>query len=110
GVAAVKQALTAAAATIDLTAVPHISGGTGDLTGLKIRHVLFYNPSDNAITVSEGASYGYALNGGNDIIVPAGGRVQMDLLDTQPAVAAGDKELDLAGTGTDELWCAFLAG
>lgn len=109
-VAAVKQAMTAGAATLDLTAVPDIQGGTVDLTGLKIRHILLYNPSDNAITVSEGASNGYALNGGNDIVVGAGCRVQMDLLDTQPAVAAGDKELDLAGTGTDELWIAILAG
>lgn len=108
-VVSLSQALSGGAATVTLTSLSY-EGDTVDLTGLKIQVLKLKNESSNAITVSEGASNGYAFNGGNDIVVPAGGECFFVTNETNPDVAAGDATLDLAGTGTDTLLIEIAAG
>lgn len=103
--------LTAGAATIDLTAVKGVNDVDQDATGLKVQTLIVYNPSSNAITISPGASNGYALFGsGNDIEIPPGGRMQFYFKNSTPDVASGVKEIDLAGTGTDTIQIGFGLG
>lgn len=103
--------LSGGAATIDLTAVLGVNDVAQDATGLKVQTMIVYNPSSNAITIAPGASNAYALFGsGNSIEVPPGGRQQFYFADGTPDVAAGVKEIDLSGTGTDTIQIGFGLG
>jgi hypothetical protein len=109
-VTADTSALSAGAATIDLTAVPVAGGTTQSFSGLKVRGYLFSTPTTNAanITIAEGASNGYPL--GDSIVLKPGQRVVKWLDDEGTTVAGGDKTLDLAGTGTDAFSYLIIAG
>jgi hypothetical protein len=90
-------ALTAGAATIDLTAAP-FSGGT------KTPKTLFLlNPMSNAnsITIAKGATNGYAGFGSafSTTLVPG----QSIQLDGSSALSSANKTLDLTGTGAQSL-------
>lgn len=108
-VASLIITLSGGAATLDLTSFTY-EGDAKDLSGLKLQVLKLKNPSSNAITVSEGASNGYAIAGGNDIQVDAGAQEIKVWNDTNPDVAAGDATLDFAGTGTDTLIVELAAG
>lgn len=102
-------AMTSGAVTLDLTAIAY-NGGTVDLSGKKPQVILFRNDNSNSITIAEGASNGYQLMGGENIVVPAGSLFLMLWNETLPDVAAADAELDITGTGTDSLKFAIAAG
>lgn len=109
-VASDKLALTAGAATIDLTAVPG-SVSTQDLTGLKVQWIMLHNSGTAVMTISPGATNPYPLFGtGNSVELPAGGRLMMFFNETLPDVAAAVKDIDIAGTGTDVLNYVISAG
>ena len=74
-VLAFKKALSGGAVTVDLTSLTGTLGESVTLLGKKVQAVIFYNPSANAnsITITEGASNGHALNGGNQIALPGSG-------------------------------------
>ena len=99
--------LVAGAGTIDLTAAPiaYRIGTTTNLTGKRLIAMLLSAPAANAgtITVATGASDGYPL--GTIPLEP--GEVislgQPNKVSTRAAVAAGDKILDVSGTGTDSV-------
>jgi hypothetical protein len=99
-------ALTAGAATIDLTAIPGVQGNV-TFSGIKVVYAIFQNPGSNTITVSEGASNGYPI--GIHVIHPGGYRVCY-FKDGLGDVSGSDKTIDLAGTGTDTLNAIFVAG
>lgn len=111
---AFQQALSGGAATIDLTALPGLTGEeTIDGTGLKIQTLKLANPSDNngTITVVQGASNAYQLGGANFTIpIPVGGEVTLYFPEGNPDVASGAKEIDLSGTGTDPLNVSVTLG
>lgn len=104
-------ALTAGAKTIDLTALP-VTGGTYDATGKKVRAFMVKNKAGNAVlTVSEGATNGYALLGtGFTFKLLAGQQLLVYLADSAPTVASGDKTIDFAGTGTEESEISIAIG
>lgn len=107
-VAYFTKTLSGGAATIDLTALSH-NGQTVDMTGKKLRAIMVKFASTNvgSLNIAPGASNGYDLFGAsNDITIPAQtgtlpGVVLMTCGDSAPAVAAGDKNIDLTGTGTE---------
>lgn len=105
------QALTAGAATIDLTALTH-NGQAVNLTGLKVQTIKIKNPAGNAaMTFTEGASNGYALMGaGWQTTLLAGQEVTFYGNDATPDVAAGDRTIDITGTGTESCEIAITAG
>lgn len=104
-------ALTAGAATIDLTALDGVNDVDQDGTGLKVQTLIVHNPSANAITIAPGALNAYALFGsGNSIVVEPGVRMQFFFNDKTPDVASGAKEIDLSGTGTDTISLGFGLG
>jgi hypothetical protein len=115
-VASGTVALVAGAATLDLTALDGLTADeTVDFTGLKVQFAFFRAPSSNAnlITVGKGVSNGYGLDAaGTAWSVP----LDPDALDlrripdTAPNVAAGAKEIDIAGTGTQTLEYILIAG
>src|SRR5215475_5914347 len=71
--ASVAQALTAGAATVDLTALTGTNGAAVNANGLKLVAVRFQNPGSNPITVAKGASNGYTgLGASLSITIPAG--------------------------------------
>ncbi len=111
-----RQALTAGAATIDLTAIPH-DGGTVDGTGLKVQAAIFRNPAGNAsMVVSDGASNGYNIfgNSSGQVLIPGHAsepcQVAIYFPEGLPDVAGGAKNIDIAGTGTEELEVALVLG
>jgi hypothetical protein len=114
-VSAFQQALTAGAATIDLTSLPDEDGVAAAVTfsGLKVQWAHFENPSTNAnsITISEGASNGYELAGNAwTVTLDPGEQVVYLGNDTSPDVSGTTKNIDLAGTGTQALNVTLIAG
>lgn len=106
------KALSAGAGTLDLTAIPGVDG-TVDATGLKVQACKLICPTTNAnpVTVTEGASNGYELLGNAfTFILKPGQHVTLYLDEDAPDVAAGAKNIDLAGTGSQELDYEFIFG
>ena len=101
-----KVSLIAGALTLDLTALPDAILGTTTMVGLKLRHIQLSAPSTNAgpLTIKPGAANAYNLwVGAGGLILAAGDSQVLGPLNGSPAVAAGVKNLDLSGTGTDSL-------
>ena len=96
-------ALTAGAATIDLTALTAwgTNGVTEDCSGLKLQILQLKATSANAnpITITKGASNGYEAFGADWSLALSGGQeATLYGNDKTPDVAAGAKTIDLAGT------------
>lgn len=102
-------ALTAGAYTIDLTSLTGSNGAVQDGTGLRVQMIRVKNLGANAMTFSEGASNGIALACGT-FVVPASGITQMYLADASPDIAAGDRTIDVAGTGTQTFEISIYLG
>lgn len=110
-----QKALSAGSATIDLTSLPDISGTAGAVTfnGLKVQRAIFENPitNANAITVTVGGSDGYLLGGAAwKYILQPGSRIHIENVDTAPDVASNAKNIDITGTGSQELNFHLVAG
>ena len=111
-----EQALTAGAATIDLTALPH-NGGLVDGSGLKVQAWGVIQKAGNAaLTITAGASNGYNLLGAADgkLVLSAHASVDSEAMffapEGLPDVAGADKTIDLAGTGTESFYFWFALG
>lgn len=107
------KALTVGAATIDLTALTGTNGATINGTGLKVQVAKFKNPATNAnnITVKFGAANPYNLLGASwTLILAPGQEITVYGNDATPDIAAGAKDIDLSGTGSQELQCSIIMG
>lgn len=108
-----QQALTAGAATIDLTALTGLNGVAVSLSGLKPRAILLENPADNAnpITIAKGAANGYTGFGASysETLQP-GQKVLKRLGAAGTAVSGTVKTLDISGTGAQALKYQIVAG
>jgi hypothetical protein len=114
---AFQQALTAGAATIDLTSLPDSNGVAAAVTflGLKVQSAKFTNPSTNAnnMTVAIGASNGHPLIGSAFTFTIEPGRfvhIGSSGADAGTDVAAGDRTWDITGTGSQALDVQLVAG
>ena len=105
-----ELAMTGSAVTLDLTAVPNQVEGAQTFSGLKIVAALFQNPNAAAITVDIGGSNGYAINGADAIIIPAGGTVMLDFANSLSDVDGTHKTLDITGTNLHVLNYILVAG
>ena len=107
-----EQALSAGAATVDLTALTNVIGESETFLGLKVQAIHFLNPVGNAVmTISEGASNGYELMGNAFTFkLLAGQELIFRGFEATPDVASGAKTIDIAGTGTEELQIIIVAG
>lgn len=110
-VSADRVALVAGAKTIDLTALVGTNGAAVNGTGLKVQLFKFANRGAAFMTVSQGAANPYQFGGAN-----WSRRVQpnQEILfyghDLDPDIAAGAKNIDVAGTGTDEFELTVVMG
>lgn len=107
------QAMTAGAATIDLTALTGTDGQVVDGTGLKVRAVKLRNKSGNtsAITIQPGASDGYNLAGAAfKIAVEIGQSVTLELGTMAPTIGPTAKNIGITGTLAEVLECAIVMG
>ncbi|HOD84163.1 MAG TPA: hypothetical protein PKG77_22295 [Phycisphaerae bacterium] len=112
-VAAFEQALTAGAATIDLTALVGTNGAVVNGTGLKVQAIKITAKATNAnaITITKGASNGYALAGaGFSVALAAGQEFVFYGNSATPAIASDAKTLDLAGTLTQAVQVVIVMG
>lgn len=111
-----SKAMSAGAATIDLTAMANDSdGATVDFTGLKVCCLTIKNLSTNSnkITVGKGASNGFCLDSGEttwSIALDPGDGVQFLINESTPDVASGKKTIDIAGTGSQVCEIGVSAG
>lgn len=108
-----EKAMTAGAATIDLTALVDVQGRTINLDTLRVRAVKIRALDANAaaVTVAKGASNGYTGFGlAFSVTLAAGQEATLYLGATGTAVSATEKTLDLSGTGTDGIQLAIAAG
>lgn len=107
------KALSAGAATIDLTALTGTNGVTIDGTGLEVVAAKFQNPSTNAnnIQICFGASNAYLL-GTNAAwkITLCPGDEYLGKFHNNPAIDATHKNIDLAGTGSQTLNVEIVLG
>lgn len=96
--------------TIDLTAAQGTQE-TVDLTGKKVRAILINNTSNaNAVTVDVGGANPYVLNGGDPIVVPAGGDALFYFANGLAAVSGTVKNLAVTGTDGQAPQIMILAG
>lgn len=106
-------ALVAGVKTIDLTALPGLQAAING-TGLKVQALRIRGKTGNgALTISEGAANPYELFGpANPIVYPAGCTKawQFEFDEKLADIAAGVKNIDLAGTGTEQFDIEFLLG
>lgn len=102
------KALTAGAATIDLTALTGTNGATVNGTGLKVQVLRVKNLGANDLTISTGASNGY--NFGGSAVIKPGALFMIYVVDGLPDVAAGAKNIDLAGTTTQTSEWSIVMG
>lgn len=112
-VAAYEKAMSAGAATIDLTALVGIANSAVSGSGLKVQFVKFKNKATNAnaITIGEGASNGYELFGNAwSIILQPGQEILACLAEQAPDIGSGAKNIDIAGTGAQVLQVEFVMG
>lgn len=109
-----SKAMSAGAATIDLTSLTDISQSAADLTGLKVQALLCHNPASNAaISITEGASNGHSISASTSswkMVLPPGGWFVFYGADGGQDVGSSDKTWDIAGTGTQALNIAVIAG
>jgi len=112
-VAIFNQALTGGAATIDLTALTGTNGAATTMYGLKVQYIFVKAKSTNAnaITLTEGASDGYALMGnGWTVTLAANQWFTFYGNDATPDVDSGAKTIDLSGTGSQSVDIEIVAG
>jgi hypothetical protein len=83
---------------VDLTALTGTNAATVDGTGLKLQVLRVKNLGANDLTISTGASNGY--NFGGPVVIKAGGIAMIYQPEGLPDVAAGVKNIDMAGTTT----------
>ena len=108
-----EQALTAGAASIDLTALPGTNGATVDGSGLKVQAIKIKAKSTNAnvITVTVGDANGYALAGaGFSVALLAGQEFVFYGNEATPDVGADAKTLDLDGTDEQSVEVSVAVG
>lgn len=108
-----KLALTAGAATIDLTSLTGPNGAAVTFNGLKVIGCLFFAPTTNSgtsVTVAKGASNGYELNSTHSYVIAEGYPLVHLFGARNGAVGGSAKTLDISGTGTDQLWFQLIAG
>lgn len=111
--AAMQQALTAGAATIDFTALTRHGGGSVSFAGKAVRAISFQNPTTNAneITIANGASDSLDLFGATySITLQPGQTLTAYLAAVGPTVGANDKNVDISGTGSQVLNMIAVAG
>jgi len=97
------QALTAGAATVDLTSLTGTNGASVDGTGLKVQALKVKNNGDNALTIVPGAANAYELFGSSGSIeMQAGGDVLLFGNENAPDIGAAACEIDLSGTAAEE--------
>jgi len=108
-----QQALTAGAATIDLTALDGLNDKAVIGTGLRVQLLRLKAPSSNAnpITVSKGLSNGYdGLGSAFSVTLQPGAEVTILTNDAGSDIGAGNKTLDLTGTGAQVLDVEIIMG
>jgi hypothetical protein len=108
----VLQALTAGAATIDLTAVQGTQGNV-TFSGLKIQlfRATATTGNANVLTLTEGASNGYELAGNTWKVGLLSGQSFMFFgNDGAPDVGGSAKDIDLAGTGSQSVEISIVGG
>jgi len=106
-----QPALSGGAYTINLAALSGVNGATVDLTGLKVQAIKIKNNGANVMSFTEGASNGYALLGASFLFAVQPGQEIMILgNDATPDVAAGDRTIDVTGTGSQSFDLAVVAG
>jgi hypothetical protein len=110
---AASVALVAGAKTIDLTSLVGTGGASLTMLGLKLQSLKIQNPAGNAVmSFTKGASDGYQLfKHADGLIQLAGGEEACFLYnDTLDDVAAADKNIDVAGTGTQSFNILMVFG
>lgn len=108
-----SKAMSAGAATIDLTSLTDLTQTGTTLSGLKVQAVYFGNPSTNAnaITITEGGTNGHALMGSAwKIILQPGQWIVWFGNEASQDVGASDLSWDISGTGSQALDIALVAG
>ena len=113
--AAEEITLVAGAATIDLTDVKEAATGASiDGTGMKVQAMRIQgNAGNSGLNIAPGAANPYPLLGAaNDIDYPAGCTAPFcfEFQDLLADIAAGVKEIDLAGVGMEKWKIEFLIG
>lgn len=112
---AVTKALkkTQANGTLDLTACVDDDGdiGTQNMSGLKCQAFLVINPSTNTntLTISDPANP-YSLNGGANIVLAPGEKIEVYCPETKADVAAGAKDIAFAIAGGESVYLIMLFG
>lgn len=109
--AAFSKALSAGAATIDLTALTGTGGVTVDGTALKVVAAKFKNPSANNIQICFGASnaYLFGTNAAWKHTLCPGDEILLKF-HNNPLIDATHKNIDLAGTLVQTLDCEIVLG
>lgn len=93
--------LSSGAATVDLRNLVGTNGAVVDGNGLKVQVLRIKNLGANIMTIVPGASNGIDLLGASSsLTIQPLGHAMIYFNDSGPDIAAADKTLDVAGTGS----------
>ena len=98
---AIEQALTAGAATVDLTSLTGTNGASVDGTGLKVQCIKLRNKATNSnpMTIVKGAATGYdGFGAAFSVTLAVGAEVTVYANDNGSDISGTNKHLDLSGT------------
>lgn len=109
--AAFLLTLTAGAASIDFRNLTGTNGAAVDGNGLKVQEFRIKNLGANNMVITPGASNGLDLFGAAfSITVYPGAVAHFFLNDAAPDIAAADKTIDVAGTGSQTAEVTVVMG
>lgn len=104
-------ALSAAALTIDLTALPGSNGGTIDATGLRLQLMKIKSTATASLTFSIGAADPYTgLGVGFTITLLPGMEFTFFGNELATEISSGAKDIDVAGTGVEDFDIIIVCG
>lgn len=103
--------LVAGALTIDLTALQGVNDEVIDASGLKLQTLVIIIPTDNNVmTIKPAVANGYDLFGANGEVTLGPSEQAFNFKDQLPDVAAGAKDIDITGTGTEQIKIGMCLG
>lgn len=104
-------ALSAGAYTIDLTSMTGTNGAAVNGTGLKVQAIHIRNNGAAAMTITPGSSNPYNLLGSSfSVVLAPGQEFAFYGNEAAPDISGSAKEIDIAGTGTDDFDLSLVMG
>jgi len=108
--ASYKTTFSGGSYAVDLTAAQGTNGTVNGSTMTVVGLVVDNSDYTHDVTIAPGVSNGYDINGGDPLVVPAGGYAMLFFAVGLPAIGGSAKSLSVGGTDGDAPLVLILMG